>query len=169
MIRYFETSTNIVASVLLFFACMLTLIDVVGRNLLGSPLPGATELTEIAMVGITFLIFPRLAYRQQHISVDLLDFLMGPLMRRIQQIIAGVLGAAIFFAIGWRLWFLAARSAAYGDVTAFLRIPLSPIITAMSVMSMATSLAFAVTIVLAVTSPRHHFEDVSDKIHTGSD
>jgi len=163
MVRNFEAAISIVASLLLFFACMLALSDVIGRNAFNRPISGATELTELALVGITFLLYPRLAYRQQHISIDLLDFLMGPLMRRVQQILSGVLGAVLFFAIGWRLWFLAERAATFGDVTAYLRIPMGPVLTFMSVLSLITALGFAATVVLAIFGPKHMFADTHEK------
>jgi TRAP-type transport system small permease protein len=169
MIRTIEIATNIAAGLILLFACLLTLADVSGRNLFGRPISGATELTELALVGMTFLIYPRLAYRQQHIVIDLLDFMMGPLMRRLQQILAGVLGAILFFAIGWRLWILATRSANFGDVTAYLRIPLSPILTFMSVFSLLTAAAFAGTALYALFAPRRRFLQPPGEPHRVAD
>lgn len=157
MVSKFETLISIAASVLLLFACLLTLGDVIGRNALNRPISGATELTELALVGITFLLYPRLAYRHQHIAIDLLDFMMGPMMRRFQQILSGVLGAVLFFAIGYRLWFLAERAANFGDMTAYLRVPMGPVLTFMSVLSIITAVGFAITVVLAIFGPSHMF------------
>ena len=54
----------------------MTCIDVVGRYFLNSPLDGATELTQLMMGLIVFAILPTVCYREEHVSVDLLDLLL---------------------------------------------------------------------------------------------
>ncbi|MGE0313442.1 MAG: TRAP transporter small permease [Lautropia sp.] len=142
-----------IAGILLLATAMLTFGDVLGRNVFGRPLPGATELTELALVGMTFLIYPRLALRQQHLVIDLFDRYMGVAARRLQQCASGVCGAVLFGAIGWRLWILGGRASGYGDVTAYLQIPLAPAYWFMSVLAVITALAFAVLAVLAFRIP----------------
>lgn len=167
MARYIERFANVVGSLLLFLTAVLTLFDVIGRNVFSQPVPGATELTELALVGMTFLLYPRLAVRQQHIVIDLLDKWMGLAMRRIQQAFSGLLGAIVFGAIGWRLWVLAERSGVYGDVTAYLRLPLYPAFYFMSVMSLITAAAFLVIVVTAFIAPAAEFERHGDEEKLG--
>ena len=157
MARYAEGLVNVVASLLLFLTAALTLVDVVGRNVFAHPIPGATELTELALVGMTFLLYPRLALRQQHIVIDLLDRVMGPVMRRLQQALSGLLGAVLFGAIGWRLWVLGERSAGYGDVTAYLKLPIYPAFYFMSVAALVAAAAFLMIVVTAFTAPGSAF------------
>ena len=54
--QYAGTLAGLVPGILLLATALLTLADVVGRNLLNAPVPGATELTELALVAITFLL-----------------------------------------------------------------------------------------------------------------
>lgn len=143
--RTYEHVSYGVAAVLLLFLAGLTFVDVVGRNLLDSPLAGATELTEYALVGVTFLIYPLISYHQQHIVVDLFDPLVGPKGRRVQQFLAGVIGAAVFGFLAWRLWGQGGRLVVYGDVTPYLRIPIFPAYYFMSVFSGFTAIAFLLT------------------------
>ena len=149
ILQRLQTLANAVACVLLLATCILTFADVIGRNVMSSPVPGATELTELALVGMTFLLYPQIAARQQHIVIDLLDTFTGPLIRRLQMALSGILGAAIFSALGWRLWVLGGRAADYGDQTAYLALPIYPAHYFMSVMSWLTATAFAAVIVLA--------------------
>ncbi len=134
-------ASSLAAAVLVGMA-LLTLADVLGRNLMRAPVPGATELTEIGLVIVTFLLYPMIAFRQRHITVDLFDHIMGTLVRRILDTAANLLGAAVFAGIGWQLWKQAARVAQYGDVTAYLRIPLGPVVTFMAVLSALTAIGF---------------------------
>jgi TRAP-type C4-dicarboxylate transport system permease small subunit len=159
MLGLIDRVTTGIASVLLFFTVILTLCDVVGRNILSHPIPGATELTELALVGITFLVYPRVAFARQHIVIDLFDQWMGVTAKRLQQMLAGTLGAVLFGAIGWRLLTLADRAQGYGDVTGYLKLPVYPALYFMAVFAGLTALGFAATVVLAVISPASEFED----------
>ena len=159
MLRSIDRVATALASILLFLTVLLTLGDVIGRNLLSQPIPGATELTELALVGITFLIYPRLALQRQHIVIDLFDRVMGTLARRMQQALGGVLGAILFGVIGWRLLTLAERAHGYGDVTGYLKLPIYPAFYFMAGMSLLTAACFAVTGILAVTAPSRAFHD----------
>ena len=159
MLALFDRAATGIASVLLFLTVILTLFDVIGRNLLSHPVPGATELTELALVGITFLVYPRVALARQHIVIDLFDRWMGITARRLQQMLAGVLGAVLFGAIGWRMLTLADRAQDYGDVTGYLKLPVYPALYFMAVFSGLTALCFAATVVLAVIAPATEFQD----------
>ena len=142
MLRPIEQLTNVIASVLLLLLAFLTLGDVIGRNLLGSPLPGATELTELGLVGITFLVYPQLAHRNRHIVIDLFDHVTPMMIKRLQQALAGLLGAGVFVVLAWRLWVQGTRVAGYGDVTAYLQIPLAPAFYFMAALSAFTAVGF---------------------------
>lgn len=142
MLNQIEKFTNPVASVLLLLLAFLTLGDVIGRNLLGSPLPGATELTELGLIGVTFLLYPQLAYRQQHIVIDLFDNVTPRAMKRVQSVLAAVLGAGVFAILAWRLGVQGLRVAGYGDITPYLQLPLAPAYYFMSALSALTAAGF---------------------------
>ena len=167
MLGLIDRVTTGIASVLLFFTVLLTLFDVVGRNLMSHPIPGATELTELALVGITFLVYPRVALARQHIVIDLFDHWMGVTAKRLQQMFAGTLGAVLFGAIGWRLLTLADRAKDYGDVTGYLKLPVYPALYFMAVFGGLTALCLAATVVLAVTAPASAFEDDAHTANPG--
>ena len=139
--------------IVLLLTALLTLADVVGRNLLNAPVPGATELTELALVAITFLLYPRVAWRDTHIAVDLLDGFMGRIAQRLQLLLVAAIGTVAFGALAWRIWLLGERVTGYGDVTPYLRVPLGPIYYAMAILCALTALAHVVRLVLAVAAP----------------
>jgi TRAP-type C4-dicarboxylate transport system permease small subunit len=167
MLGLFDKITTWIASVLLFLTVILTLFDVVGRNLLSHPIPGATELTELALVGITFLVYPRVALMRQNIVIDLFDRWMGVTARRLQQILGGTLGAILFGTIGWRLLTLADRAQGYGDVTGYLKLPVYTAMYFMAVFAGLTALGFAATVILAVIAPASEFQGDTQTTNPG--
>jgi TRAP-type transport system small permease protein len=139
IMRAFERAWGVIPGVMLLICALLTLVDVAGRNFLNAPLRGATEVTEILLVALVFLLFPRVAWRDSHLAVDLLDNVLPRLVRRIMAVVAALLGAGLFAAMAYRLWFLAERVARFGDVTPSLRVPISPVYTAMAVLAGVTA------------------------------
>jgi TRAP-type C4-dicarboxylate transport system permease small subunit len=136
----------------------VTLLDVVGRDLLNKPLRGATELTELLLVGMTFLFYPRIAWRGAHITVDLFDWFSRPALRRVQRIVCGLLGALAFAGLAWQLGVLGLRAESYGDVTPSLKLHLSWAMWFMAGMSGISALAFVLTIFTAPTDSPHAVE-----------
>lgn len=141
-IRVYEAISYTVAAVLLLLMTFLTLADVLGRNLLESPIAGATELTEYALVGLTFLIYPLVALRQKHIVVDLFDHFLGKKALLMEQFVAGLVGAVVFGFLAWRFWLQGDRLIEYGDVSPYLRIPVAPAYYFMSILSGVTTVMF---------------------------
>ena len=131
------------ASALVLFALMaMTCIDVVGRYFLNSPLDGATELTQLMMGLIVFAILPTVCYREEHVSVDLLDLWMPNSWINVRQAILNLLMAVMMLFVAWRVWISANFMADYGDATEFLAIPYAPITYFIAVMSGTASIAF---------------------------
>lgn len=141
-IRFLKTFSEVVTALLLLILALMTLIDVVGRNWLNAPLPGSTEITEYVLVGVTFLLYPYVAYQQKHITVDVFDAFTGPRVRRAQQMLAGFLGAAVFAVLTHRMWSHADRLLGYGDVTIYLEMPVAYTYYFMSIMSGVTTASF---------------------------
>ena len=61
-----------VGALMIFLLIMITLLDVGGRNLFRHPLPGANEISELAMVMIIFMCFGYSFTLKSHISVEIL-------------------------------------------------------------------------------------------------
>ena len=76
--------------------------DVVGTQILGTPVPGATELTESTMV---LIVFGALAYtqiRRSHIRVELLYVRVGARGQAVMDILANAMGLLFFSLLLWQ-------------------------------------------------------------------
>lgn len=142
MIDGLGKAIGVVACIVLFLMMLLSTIDVIGRNFFGAPILGASELVELAMVITVFLIYPRVAYRNVHVSVDLFDPFMNDIVRRMQSVVANLLGAFMFGLISWRLAIFGVRAAEFRDVSGSLQVPMSYVYWFMAIMSAVTAISF---------------------------
>lgn len=153
-----EKAVSFVAAVLMFILMILTVIDVIGRNLFSHPLRGATELTEISLVALSFLLFPVLAIKGRHIVADVADVFNSRFLDWLQHVLTALLGVVFFGLVAWRIWILAGQAASYGDTTVSLRIPMAPILYGVSVLAGVAAFAFLLTLRTArqkVEEPHH--------------
>jgi TRAP-type C4-dicarboxylate transport system permease small subunit len=134
------------AALFLLTLMAVTLVDVLGRNLLNRPLTGALELTELLLFLIIFLMLPQVTLRNQHIVITLLSSTLGSKLDIFQRVLNAVLGFGLYSITGWQLWALAARSASYGDMTPTLQWPYAPFLFAMAVLSFLNAVAFLLSI-----------------------
>ena len=133
---------------------MLTVfIDVLGRNLLNMPLPWGTEVLEMVLAAMIFLIYPVLAASFGHITVDLIP--MPVSLRRFQRTLGAALGAVLFTLIAWCLWRQTIRAAGYGESTPLLHVPITWLLGGMAVLSALTAAAFVVATIQAAIRPAH--------------
>jgi len=129
----------------LFILMLVVFIDVVGRNLLNRPLPWGTELLEVVLAVLIFALYPVLALRSSHITVDLV-----PVPRALQvsqRLLSGGVGAVLFGVIAFCTARQAIRSAGYGDASALLQIPTAWVLWGMCALSVATVLGFVAAVI----------------------
>ena len=110
---------------LLIGLMVLTVVNILGRWLFATPLPGTVELTEIGMVAIVFTGLAYAQVREDHIRVDLLYEQLGTRGRRVLGLFAALVSFATVAVVTWRLWVYAGQLQASGRTTSALRIPLS--------------------------------------------
>jgi TRAP-type C4-dicarboxylate transport system permease small subunit len=146
MIKRVEILIGLLGAALLFLLMGVTFVDVVGRNLLNHPLTGASELTEVLLACIIFLMLPQVALRQQHIVIDLVDSVMGRVGRMILDVVAALFSIAMFSLIAWQLWILGDKAAGYADSTPSLGIPLAPVFYMVAILAGLNVVAFLITI-----------------------
>ena len=146
MLKRTELLTGILAASLLFLLMAVTFVDVFGRNLLNHPLTGASEITEVLLACIIFLMLPHVALRQQHIVIDLVDSFSGRVARIAMDIFAALLSCGMFGLIAVELWVLGNKAAGYGDATPSLGIPLAPVFYFIAVLSAINAAAFLLSI-----------------------
>jgi TRAP-type C4-dicarboxylate transport system permease small subunit len=115
------------AALMLLFLVLVTVVDVVGRYLFRAPIGGADELTVFCMAIGIFAVFPRLTWREEHVSVDLIDMVYPKRWIAARQMLMNLLAAAFMGVATWRLWILATRLTEDGEITMFLRLPKGPL------------------------------------------
>ena len=134
-------------AVLLFVLMILTTVDVIGRYLFNNPVPGTVEYTELGIGYLVFGSLPLITARQEHITIDILDFIFRARRKLMQQVGVNVLGFVITGFIAWRLFAKAQELAANGDLSINMQLPLAPVAYFMSVMAAVSAvIMFMLTI-----------------------
>jgi TRAP-type C4-dicarboxylate transport system permease small subunit len=139
-----ETILGGVAAFLLFVLMLVTIVDVVGRGVFNAPLPGGFEITELLMATLVFSALPAVTLRENHIVIDLLDFLTPKWLVIPRQVVINIFCAAVLGLWAWRSWAWGERMERYGDVTEFLKIPLAPVAYFIAILSAATGVILLV-------------------------
>src|SRR3546814_12283197 len=116
-----------------------TFVDVVGRYVFNSPLPGALELTEIMMASLIFTILPVVSARSDHITVDLLVLPRSSMLRRIQNLAINVTSAIMIAVLAWQLWLHAADMYSYNAISPLLSITKATVATLLAAMDVTTA------------------------------
>jgi len=131
-----------VAAFVLFLMMALTFTDVIFRSMFDTPIEAATELIRIAMAVIVFAALPVISWRNEHISVDLLDRFFTGKVDRIRRGLIAILCGLILLWPAQRVAVLAERAASYGDVTEYLGIPQSYVAWMIAASTFVTAVAF---------------------------
>ncbi|UWQ94257.1 TRAP transporter small permease [Rhodobacteraceae bacterium M385] len=117
---------------LLTSACIIILMgvsfsDVILRSL-NSPIPGAYEITEIAVGAMVFAALPLVTLRQEHVRVTLFGKLADQhrWLRLIFTIVSRGVGVLVFAFFAWHLFRLGNQMNANGARAIFAGFPLAP-------------------------------------------
>jgi TRAP-type C4-dicarboxylate transport system permease small subunit len=79
--------------------------DVATRNLFGRPIPATNEIvSRYYMVLIAFLPLAWVERERTMISVEVLDAVMSPAVRRVSDVATALLATVIYVAIAWVTW-----------------------------------------------------------------
>jgi TRAP-type C4-dicarboxylate transport system permease small subunit len=104
---------------------LVTLADVIGRNLLGRPLSGVVDMVELALAASIFAGIAIACRRGVHLAVDLLEVVLGPRLLRGLDRVNDLVSFICCLGLAWlaRAEFL--DKAEWGDTTVDLGIPLT--------------------------------------------
>jgi TRAP-type transport system small permease protein len=141
--KLLTTLCGVMAACGLFAIMVLTLVDVSGRKLLDSSVPGSLELTEILMVAVIFAALPLVCLRGEHVVFDSLDDVLPPWLRRLQHSVIELLCALLLAGLAWLMWQKAAQLESYGETTAQLKLPLYMMVYVMAVLLWLAALMHA--------------------------
>ncbi|SFC01066.1 TRAP-type C4-dicarboxylate transport system, small permease component [Marinospirillum celere] len=123
------------AGISLLSMMLITTVDVLGRFFFNAPLLGAIELMQLALAIVIFCAFPIVCWKEEHISIDLLDTWVPAWVVPWRQLVINGLCAFALYIMAGRIQVFANRAFSYGDVTEFLKIPMGYLIVLMAVMA----------------------------------
>ncbi|MDN3522943.1 TRAP transporter small permease [Halomonas ramblicola] len=132
--RVLQLTLEGVAGATLFALMLLTTADVTGRFFFNSPILGSVELTQLMLAAVVFLSLPVVCWREEHVSVDLLDAIFPKRLVWVRQLLVNLIVTAALWVMAGRVWGLGVRAFEWGDVTEFLRIPVGYLIYLIAVM-----------------------------------
>ncbi|MBP6816434.1 MAG: TRAP transporter small permease, partial [Burkholderiaceae bacterium] len=91
---WFDVALGAAASLLLLVMMLLTFADVLGRYVFNTPLRGAFEITELALLSLIFAGLPLVSRADEHVTMDFIDKILGrsarALLRRFVHGLCGV-------------------------------------------------------------------------------
>ena len=89
-----------IAAFVMFMMMALPFIDVLGRNLLRAPLPGAFEMIQFLMPFLIFTVLPVISKEDGHITVTVLDSFVPPHVQWAQKLIVQTGSVAAIAQVG---------------------------------------------------------------------
>lgn len=142
LIRWIVAATDVLAAAGLAAMMGVAFVDVVGRSFFRWPMPGATELTELAVAATVCCAFPSLAWRGLHATIDVLDGFVPERLRPLQLGFANLLSAFAFAIVAWRVWIEGDKTAKFGGGTPLLEVPMAPALYGISIVFAIAAAAF---------------------------
>lgn len=130
---------EVVAASVLFLLMLTTCVDVAGRYLFNSPVPGTTELTRLGLALMVFAAMPVITYRGGHIVVDLMDNVLGQKVMKVLGLLSALIISSSMYFLAVRIFELGERSIRRGVVTEFLGLPTGYITEYIAIMSWLTA------------------------------
>ena len=144
-------SLEYLAAFALSLLILVTIVDVVGRYFLNSPLSGAFEYVRVLMAIVTFAALPLVSARNEHLRAGILDHLISPRVNALREPFVQILSVVVLAGISWRLWAESKAKWTSREVLSSIDVPLWVPIAFMMVMCMA---AVIVTLGLSVATTR---------------
>ncbi|MCV0394939.1 MAG: TRAP transporter small permease [Rhizobiaceae bacterium] len=104
---------------------VMTIVDVIGRGLLGTPLSGVVDMVEFAMAWTTFLGFALAFAGGAHIGLEAVDGVVSERTLTVLRMMARIVSAAVMACMAWLGWTEFLDKLDWGDRTIDLNIPLT--------------------------------------------
>ena len=127
-----------IAAFVMFMMMSLTFIDVLGRYLLRSPIPGAFELIQFMMPFLIFTVLPVISKEDGHITVTVLDSFVPTYMQWAQKLFIQAGSMAAIALVGWCLWHQGQSLNEGRYVSGYLEWPIGPVAHGMSFLCFIT-------------------------------
>lgn len=136
------------SALLLFCMMLLTAVDVLGRYLFSSPVPGGFEITEIMLATLIFCGLPLATLRDGHITVDLMEGVLPSWFKSVRDRLIFAMMAVVLGFLSVKIFKKATDFVEFGDQTAVLNLPLAPVVF---IMAGLTAVSALIALMLLVT------------------
>jgi TRAP-type C4-dicarboxylate transport system permease small subunit len=120
------------ASVGVAWMMIVTLIDVLGRNLFNSPIIGSIEFTETSLGMTVFLGMGYVTFDRSHITVDVLTTMLPKKLRDVFLVFTGAIAVVFIGFATWRMILQVYDRFIEGLVTTLWTIPMWPVTAVMT-------------------------------------
>lgn len=140
---------HIIAGSALAFMMMVTLIDVIMRNL-GHPIVGSVEIISFCGAVIIGFAIPYTSWKKAHVYVDILIDKLNPKKRKVLNSVTRLLGIALFAFIGYNFILFGIDLVRTGEVSSSFKLPYYPIAWGLSLSCFLQSLTLVVDFVKTV-------------------
>jgi TRAP-type transport system small permease protein len=140
-----------IAAIFMASIAGLTFVDVTGRYVFSSPVPGGVEIIEFLLGLLIFSALPLVVVKNAHITVELFDGFMSEGFKRVREVIVLLGNAGVMGFITSRMWATGLEMAEFDEISLHLEVETAPLLfalTALSAMSVLTQL-FMVWILLS--------------------
>ena len=154
-IKGFRKGLEYLAALALCILILVTIVDVFGRYLLNSPLPGAFEYVRALMAIVTFAALPLVSGSNEHLRAGILDHMISPRINTLREPFVQLLSAVVLAGIAWRLWAESRAKWISKDILSSIDLPLWIPIVFMMVMCVAAAI---VTLSLTLATTRAALE-----------
>lgn len=131
---------GIMSSIPLGLIVVLTFLDVFARYLISAPIKGSLEIIQYAMALGIFAALPLVTRHRGHVTVSLIDGMLGDSVLRFKNIICDVISLLALVLMSWRLWVYAGESIEEKQQTIVLALPQGPLVYGLAIFAGLTSL-----------------------------
>lgn len=139
-------SVETVMALFLLAMVALTFADVIGRRIVGKPIYGANDITEHLMALVVFAGLPLVTAAGAHLTIDLLDGLVGKPWMAWWRALTGALVTGVLAVVAWLFIKHGLNATQISEVSQALRVPRAPLY-----FFMAASCALSALAALAIT------------------
>lgn len=135
---WIDIGLGALASLLLMGLMFLTFADVLARYVFNAPIPGAFELTELALLVLIFAGLPLASRADEHVTMDFIDKILLPSTQVMWQRVVHLICGALILGLSYLVYLKAGKIMDYGDTTDVLKVPVGPFVYVMTIMVFLT-------------------------------
>lgn len=141
---------SIVAGITLIFVMLLVVLDVIMRYF-GYPITGVYDLVALGGAIVIGFSIPYAANKKVHVYMEMVQFTLNPVAKRVLYALTRLMGIGISFLIGWNLIKLGSTFLSKGEASLTIQIVYYPIAYGLGVCFFFQTLVYIIHIFQATS------------------